>query len=151
MHADCLCGRQRTHEECNCRIWAIGKWAPETRAMGLAQLRALERVHGVESIDGLRTVAPGNLSWALPTQGFFLDDGAVMGVQPHTLLGLTHVDTLAIGESTITSPLPPPTPFGHHLLGCCHLLLLLHAIALVTPPASLLPLASPPPVRSHPR
>ena len=89
-----------------------GAWEPESRIQGMAQTSALMALHGVLSIEDLQKVDPQNLTWPLPTGGYFLDD-TVMLEQPISLMGTDlHVDTFAIGGNTYdgTSELLPFFP-----------------------------------------
>ena len=72
--------------------------------------------------SGLRGVPAGELAWPLPTGGYFLDDGAVMGQQPSALLaahgaGALNVDTLVLGGNSFdgTSALEPFFPASYNL------------------------------------
>lgn len=92
-----------------------GPWQPEARALGLAQRDALFARHRVASIDGLRRVPAANLSWLLPTGGYFLDD-TLMPEQPSRAFTaqppLLNVRTLVIGANSFdgTSELVPWLP-----------------------------------------
>ena len=56
----------------------VGLWQPLSTAIGVAERDALFVMHGVASLDGLAKVPAGDLSWPLPTGGYFVDDGLIM-------------------------------------------------------------------------
>ena len=67
------------------------------RVAGLALTKALQLRHNASSVDELRRVPAEQLTWPLPTQGWFLDDGEVLGRQPWEVgnaAQLAHCGTL---------------------------------------------------------
>ena len=96
----------------------VGPWQPMSTAMGMAERDALFLMHGTTSLDGLATVPAENLTWPIPTGGYFLDDGLIMGKQPSEYLaaGELNVESIVFGGNSFdgthdTSVFSLLTPF----------------------------------------
>jgi len=80
----------------------VGGWQPEPREQGLALTALLFKKLNVSTIDELRGVPAEAFTWPTSTGGYFLDDGAVMPVQPSELFarGDLVVESIMMGGNS---------------------------------------------------